>query len=338
MKKIIGFSMVVLFSIGVVFAGGQKAAETAKGSGKLKFVYISKMLSHPWFAQEEIGIKKGCAELGIDYVGIDSNLNDEKCLADVDSAFAMNADALLICMTNQSMGPNIAERCREEGVVMITIDDDVVDETGKPVPHVGLPTKEVGELGGKALAELAIKRNFFAPGNVVKVLQIDVPTLSVIRPRIDGYKDALLAGTPLKPEDIIIVNTSEGMYEDVLKAASPVLLANPNVTHWIITGGNDDMALAPMIILEEQGFNMKNTLACGLGGYEMSLEQFKKGNTSYICIVLQPDVEGYKAVQLAYDFITKGTKIPETTLVSGSIATSENYLTYYPNGKLMTDQ
>jgi hypothetical protein len=49
-------------------------------------------------------------------------------------------------------------------------------------------------------------------------------------------------------------------------------------------------------------------------------------------------VEGYKAVQLAYEFITKGTKIPETTFVSGSIATSENYLTYFPNGKLMTDQ
>jgi L-arabinose transport system substrate-binding protein len=271
-------------------------------------------------------------------VGIDSNLSDEKCLADIDSVFSMNADALLLVVTNQSMGPNIAERCREEGVELVTIDDNIVDEFGNPVPHVGMPTRESGELGGKALAELAVKRNFFAPGNVVKVFQIDVPTTTVIAPRIDGYREALMANSPLRAGDFIRVDTTEGMYEDNLEVAAPVILGNPNVTHWIITGANDDCALAPMTVLEEQGFNMDNVLACGLGGYEMSLEEFKNGNKNYICIVLGPDEEGYQAVKILYDKIVNGTEMPATTLVAGSIADSENYLTYFPNGKLMTDQ
>jgi L-arabinose transport system substrate-binding protein len=327
-------ALIVVFA----FAGCKKQSAKTEGVSKLKFVYISKMLSHPWFAQEEMGIIKACRELGIDYIGIDSNLSDEKCLADVDNAFSMKADALLICMTNQSMGPNIAQQCREENVVLVTIDDNVVDEFGKPVPHVGMPTKESGELGGKALADMAKARGFFAPGNVVKVLQIDVPTTTVFAPRIEGYREALMANSPLKQSDFIVVDTSEGMYEDNLAVSSPVIIANPQVTHWIITGGNDDCALAPMTILEEQGFNMDKVLACGLGGYEMSLEEFKNGNTGYICIVLGPDLEGYKAVQLAYNNIVNKTPMPDFTLVAGNIATSENYLTYFPNGKLMTDQ
>jgi L-arabinose transport system substrate-binding protein len=339
MSKKIKETVLVLLALLTVFAfNACKKSAPEAAEKKLKFVYISKMLSHPWFKQEEMGIIKATQELGIDYVGIDSNLSDEKCLADIDSVFSMNADALLICITNQSMGPNVAELCRAEGVELITIDDNIVDEFGNPVPHVGMPTKESGVLGGKALAELAVKRNFFAPGNVVKVLQIDVPTTTVFAPRIEGYREALMAGTPLKAEDFIVVDTSEGMYEDNLEVSAPVILANPNVTHWIITGANDDCALAPMTVLEEQGFNMDNTLACGLGGYEMSLEEFKNGNKNYICIVLGPDVEGYQAVKIVYDKIVNGVEMPATTLVSGSIADSENYLTYFPNGKLMTDQ
>lgn len=304
----------------------------------LKFVYVSKMLSHPWFIQQEMGIKAACEELGIEYVGIDSNLNDEKALADIDSAFSMEADALLLVITNQSMGPNVAERCKEEGVELITIDDNIVDENGDPVPHVGMPTKEVGELGGAYLGMMANERNFFSEGNKVKVLQIDVPTTTVFAPRLDGYKEALMETTPLTEEDFIRVDTTDGMYEDNLIAASPVILGNPDVTHWIITGANDDCALAPMALLEEQGFNMANTLSCGLGGYEMSLAEFKEGNENYVAIVLQPDLEGYKAVHIAYDKIVNGIEMPETTWVSGAIANSENYLEFYPDGKMITDQ
>lgn len=304
----------------------------------LKFVYVCKMLSHPWFAQEEMGIKKACEELGIEYVSIDSDLNDEKCLADVDSAFTMDADALLLVITNQSMGPNIATRAAEEGVTLVTIDDNIVDAAGAPVPHVGMPTKEVGILGGEELGRMATDRGYFSDGNKVKVLQINVPTTTVFYPRIEGYQEGLKATTPLTDEDFIVVDTSEGMYEDNLAAATPIIVANPDVTHWIITGANDDCALAPMAVLKEQGFNMDNTLACGLGGYEMSLAEFKNGNANYIAIVLQPDVEGYKAVYLAYENIKNGAPIPESTLVSGAIANVDNYLDFFPGGKLMTDQ
>lgn len=316
------------------------SGETVEAGKDLKFVYISKQLSHQWFVQEEMGIKKACDELGIEYVGIDSDNNDEKCLQDIDSAFTMEADALLICITNQSMGPNLAKRCKEENIPLVTIDDNILDEAGNQVPHVGMPTKEVGELGGEELVKMANERGFFEDGNVVKVLQINIPTNTVFAPRLDGYKETLMANTPLKEEDFIRVGAADATaeFEGNMAVSSPVILAHPEVTHWIVTGANDDCALAPMAVLKEQGFDMANVLGCGLGGYEMPLEEFKNGNESYIAIVLQPDVEGYKAVYMAYDYLVSGTEMPENTFVSGSIANAENYLEYYPNGKLMTDQ
>lgn len=332
-KKVLAALLAGLSVLGTAIVGNAEETE-------LKFAYVSKQLTHPWFVQEEMGIKKACEELGIEYIGFDSNGSDEKCLSDIDSVFTMDADALLICITNQSMGPNVAERCEEEGVALITIDDNIVDKDGEPVPHVGMPTKEVGVLGGEELAKMANERGFFEDGNNVKVLQIDIPTNTVFGPRLDGYKEALIANTPLEEDDFIRVEAADptAAYEGNLEVATPIIVGNPDVTHWIITGANDDCALAPMTVLEEQGFDMENVLGCGLGGYEMSLEQFKEGNQSYIAIVLQPDVEGYEAVYAAYNYIVEGTEMPENTYVSGSIANADNYLEFFPNGKMITEQ
>ena len=332
-STILGAAVLIAVVIGIIAVNA-----IVHDKKPLKVAYVCKMLSNSWFVQEEMGIKKACEELGFEYVGLDSNLNDEQCLSDIDSAFAQNCDILLLCTTNQSMGPNIAERCAEEGVVLITLDDNIVDQQGSDVTHVGMPTKEVGVLGGTYLGNLASERNYFTDGNNVKVIAIDVPTTTVIGPRIEGYKEGLMATTPLKEEDFIIVEAAEGMYEDDIEAASPVIIAHPEVTHWIICGANDDCAIAIMAILEEQGFNMDNTLACGLGGYEMSLAEFKKGNPNYISIVLRPDIEGYKAVYLAHDYIVNGTEMPALTEVNGDIATSDTYLDFYPGGKMIIEQ
>jgi len=54
---VVALTAVFFINTGNVFAQGEK---------KLKFAYICKMLTHPWFIAEEKGIKAKCAELGID--------------------------------------------------------------------------------------------------------------------------------------------------------------------------------------------------------------------------------------------------------------------------------
>lgn len=352
-KRLISMVVAVMFTLAFVLAGcgakpvetGTKAEATAKqetsadtAKKKVKIGYISKMLTHPWFIQESMGLEKKAKELGAEYVAIDANLKDEQCLAAVDNLIAQKIDALAICATNQGLGPVIAKKAKEAGIALCTIDDNMVDDENKPIPHVGMPTKEVGIVGGEALGKMANDRGFFKEGNVVKVMQIDVPTVSVFKPRLEGYKEGLMKTCPqLKEEDFIVQGSKDGMFDDDLKVATSIINANPEVTHWIITGANDDCALAPMKILQENKFNMDNTLACGLGGYELSLEEFKKGNKNYACIVLQPDVEGEKAAQMLYDYVVSKKEMPEMTLVGGKVATADNYLEFFPGGKLKVD-
>jgi L-arabinose transport system substrate-binding protein len=323
MKKLILFFVAVLVTAAFafpLFGAGQKPDE-----GELKFAYVCKMLTHPWFIEEENGIKAACAELGIDYVGVDANLDDEACMQAVDNVIGQGADALMVVVTQQSLGPAVVEKCREAGIPVITIDDTIMDSDGNRIPHVGLPTVETGIMGGHALAKIAKERNFFAPGNVVKVMQIDMSFLSVVHDRTVGYKQALQEDLPLDDDDFIVQDSKTGMFEENLPVASAILNANPDVTHWIVTGINDDGAIAPLRVFEENGFPLENVLACGLGGYIMSYEEFQKSHNSYIVTKLQPFAEGEAAVNILYDFITEGKEMPMETLVPGVIVTKENY-------------
>jgi L-arabinose transport system substrate-binding protein len=319
------------------------AVETSAPAGKkVKIGYISKLLTHPWFQQEEFGMKKEPEKLGIEFVSVDANLKDEAFLAAMDNLIAQKVDALAVVATNQGMGPIIAKKAAENNIALITIDDSLKDSEGKQVPHVGMPTQEVGMMGGEALAKAAIARDFFKAGNKVKVLAVDSLKVSVVHERTLGYIEGLKKQYPdLKDEDIIIADTKDANFEDVLPVVSSTLNANPNVTHWIVTAGNDDGALAAIKIFEEAKFNMKNILACGLGGYELSLNQFKKGGDSanaYMVVGLGPDVEGAKAINILNNFITKKEKMPENTYVGGSLVNVDNYLTFFPNGKLSWKQ
>lgn len=326
MKKYLLMLIVCVFTFSVLLSivvAGQKEDE-----GELKFAYVCKMLTHPWFIEEENGIKARVEKLGLDYVGVDANLDDEACMQAVDNVIGQGADALMIVVTQQSLGPAVVEKCREAGIPVITIDDTIEDSDGNRIPHVGLPTVETGIMGGHALAKLAKERGFFDPGNVVKVMQIDMSFLSVVHDRTVGYKAALQEDLPLKDDDFIVQDSKTGMFEENLPVASAILNAHPDVTHWIVTGINDDGAIAPLRVFEENGFPMENVLACGLGGYIMSYEEFQKSHNSYIVTKLQPFAEGEAAVQILYDYITEGKEMPEETLVPGVIVTKDNYMDF----------
>lgn len=324
MKKYLIFLTISIFLYAValpVFSSAPKGED----EDNLMFAYVCKMLTDPWFINEENGIRASVEELWIDYVAVDADMDDTACMQAVDDVIEQGADALMIVVTQQSLGPAVVEKCREVDIPVITIDVTIKDNEGNQVSHVGSPTVESGKMGGHVLAKLAKERGFFAPGNVVKVMQIDMSFRSVMHDRTVGYRAALMEDLPLKDSDFIVQDSKTGGFEENLTVARAILNTNPDVTHWLVTGINDQGAIAPLRIFEEQGFQLANVLACGLGGYKMSFEEFQKPHNSYIVTRLQPFTGGETAVQILFDYITEDTPMPETTLVPGVIVTKENY-------------
>jgi len=307
-----------------------KAEESGMEQKKIRIGYVCKMLSHPWFIEEEEGMKKKAEELGVEIISIDADQKDEKFIAGVDSLLAQGVDGMAVVVTNQGLGPAIAKKCKDAGIPLVTIDDTIQDENGNQVPHVGFPVKEFAIMGGKELGKIARERGFFNEGNVVKVMQIDMPHLSVVHERTIGFKEALMQECPeLKEGDFIQQGSETGMFDENLPIASAIFNAHPEVTHWIVTGINDDGALAPLKIFQEANFNMDNVIACALGGYELTLAEFQKGSKSIIAVGFQASVAGQQAVQVLYDNIVNGKPLPEMTASGGTLVTLDNWKEYF---------
>ena len=309
--------------------------EETTDASDIKLGYICKMLTHPWFIQESWGCEQKCAELGVQYTAIDSDLDDEQSMAAINNLIAQEYDGLAVVTPNIGSGCAIDTLCKEAGVPWILIDSATEEDCdGNIIPMVEMPSFDAGVMGGEALAALAKEKGFFEEGNIVKVLAIDIPTINVVHDRALGYKEGIFSKcSELKEEDFIFADSVDGMFEDDLVVSSAVFNANPEVTHWIIAGLNDDCGIAPLQALREVGFDMDNAIACGLGGNELSLDQFNNGNENYICVVIASDKEGAAAMQQLYDNITKGTPL-EHEYVPGSMASVDNYYEFFPDGKL----
>ncbi|AOQ23639.1 L-arabinose-binding periplasmic protein [Moorella thermoacetica] len=345
MKSKIFFAIVVFILVGTLLAGcgskqspssqqqSQQTQQTQQVQKKLKFGYICKALTNPWFIMEEYGLKKKAQELGAEVISVDANLKDEAFMSAMDNLIAQKVDGLAVVVTNQSMGPVVAKKAQDAGIPLITIDDEI---TG--VPHVGMPTRQLGVDGGKELVRVAKERGFFDKGNNVMFLAIDTLTVPVVHERIEGYVDGFLQAMPDFPkEKILRPNAKDYFYEAALAATSAVINAHPEVTHWIIASGNDDAVAAAFKVLEERKFNFKNVLGIGIGGYELALNLFKKGGDEAKAFMdwgLYPDKEGEKAVELLYDNIVNKKPIPEKTFIGGKLVNFDNWQEFFPNGEL----
>jgi len=294
---------------------------------EIKVAYICKDLSNSWFEDVVRGIKNSSLEHDVNYIVYNADFDDAKCLEYVDAAIEWGADGILICTTNQKLGPAIAKKCSEAEVMLVTIDDTMTDDNGFQLPHIGMATTELCTMGGSALSKMAKERDFFAEGNIVKVLQIDVSILSVFQERLSGYNEAIITQTPIVLDDIITIDSPTGMLYDNIEVLKASDIDWHSATHWIITGSNDDCALACLYVLREAGIPEDNIIACGLGlsSRENVLNEFVSGNENYISIAAQPEVEGEKGVEMVYEYVNKGVSPNSMTVIGGQIITMNNY-------------
>lgn len=311
-----------------VFAGGQKEAAGGAEEDQIKIAYVCKMLTHPWFQAEEKGAVEMAEELGVEYFSIDANLDDEAFMQGVENALARGVDGLMVCITDAEMGPTVSQMAADAGVPVVAINDPFEDHNGNPIPHVGVDTYGTCYMGGEAMAALAETNGFFEPGNNVKVMSVNVSFKTFLHERTLGFQDGIMDNSPLTEADMITEDNETGMFEQVLPVAQSIINANPDVTHWLVTGLNDDSAVAPLRALEESGFNMNNVIACGMGGYSLSYEEFIKGNDTYLAIKLQPETHGSEGVRVLYEKLAEGKEIERFTTTSGVVVGIDTYEEY----------
>ena len=75
----------------------------------------------------------------------------EKVLSAIDNLGAQGAQGFVICAPDVRLGPAIEARAKRYNMKFVTVDDQLVDSTGKPladVPHLGMSAFKIGNQVG----------------------------------------------------------------------------------------------------------------------------------------------------------------------------------------------
>jgi L-arabinose transport system substrate-binding protein len=289
------------------------------------FVVINKSADQQYFIDLQTSFVETAEEMGAEAKKFDAKLDPNLGVSLVNDAISAGAKGIAITVPDQTIGPAIAEAAEEAGVTLIATDDSIVDADGDPVPFVGFDGKDMGRKVGEAAAELLTENGWLEDEDKkVGVLSVEVQTLSVCNDRTDNEKAAILdAGMP---EDQIFPVPYTGEALSAQDAAGPVITANPDITHWVVFGCNDEGVLGTLNALATAGFTPDEIIGVGLGAYEACKPWAAGQESGFKAALFISGLDvGQTAAEVLYDAVVNGVEPPKETFAPTSIVTAENY-------------
>jgi L-arabinose transport system substrate-binding protein len=303
--------------------GGAPAAQAAED---VKIGFLVKQPEEPWFQDEWKFAEIAAKEKGFTLVKIGAP-SGEKVMSAIDNLAAQKAQGFIICTPDVKLGPGIVAKAKADKLKMMTVDDRLVDGSGKPidaVPHMGISAYNIGKQVGEGIAAEIKKRGW----DMKEVGAIDVTyeQLPTAHDRTTGATDALVAaGFP--KANVIAAPQAKTDTENAFNAANIALTKNPQFKHWVAYGLNDEAVLGAVRAAEGRGFKADTMIGIGIGGSESAINEFKKPNSTgfFGTVIISPKRHGEETSTLMYDWITQGKEPPKLTLTAGMLATRDNY-------------
>ena len=311
-------------SLAAVAAGAMfAAAPAAQASDPVKIGFLVKQPEEPWFQDEWKFAEQAAKDKGFTLVKIGAP-SGEKVMSAIDNLAAQKAQGFIICTPDVKLGPGIVAKAKAHNLKMMTVDDRLVDGSGKPiesVPHMGISAYNIGKQVGEGIAAEIKKRGWDMKD--VGAIDVTYEQLPTAHERTTGATDALVAaGFP--KANVIAAPQARTDTENAFNAANIALTKNPQFKHWVAYGLNDEAVLGAVRAAEGRGFKADNMI--GIGGSDSALNEFKKPNPTgfFGTVIISPKRHGEETSDLMYTWITTGKEPPKLTLTTGMLATREN--------------
>ena len=321
MKK----GLILLILICVVF---NSYCDEFKGK-KIKIGYICKMGDHPWFVQEIEGAKAKAAQLGIELETQDVQLDAVLTLETMDRMIANEVHGIVIVAPDKKLGPLVIQKAKDANIPLLAVDDEIKDAEGNSASYVGTDGHVLGQQVGTEIARIYKAENFAAKGNNVMAISVDDPNITVCMLRSKGAEDAFTEQIPDFPKENILhipYNNTDGSAKIMMAST---IVANKDVTHWLIWSANDGGVIGAIEALEDAGYLSEHIIGVGIGGamsYQIFNSPDKNGFRSTVWIDAKK--MGSKAISVIYDKITKGNEMPAKSILNGTLVSPENFETY----------
>lgn len=292
----------------------------------IKIGFLVKMPEQAWFINEqkaaaEVGKKEGFSVVNI------GTPDGEKVLAAIDNLGAQGAQGFVICPPDVRLGPAIRARARQYNMKFATVDDQLVDGSGKPlagVPHLGMSAFKIGNQVGQAIAD-EMKRRGWKPEEV-GALRITNDQLPTAKQRTDGATQTLLA-SGFKPQRIFDAPQRSTDDEGGFNAASPVLARHPDIKKWVIYALNEETVLGAVRATEQLRVPAADVIGVGINGAGEAFAEFQKTQPTgfYGTIAVSSPNHGRQSAHNLVNWIRTGHEPPADTQTAGKLMTRSNW-------------
>ncbi|MDQ6636770.1 MAG: substrate-binding domain-containing protein [Candidatus Dormibacteraeota bacterium] len=309
----------------VLLACGGSGSGGSSSSKKPLLVAIYKSGTQQYFIDQATGFKAEATQLGADTKVYDVALDGNKAVNTVNDAIAAGANGIGITVPDQKIGPAVARAAKDAKIPLVATDDAISDSSGAPVPFVGFDGRDMGtKVGQEAGKELATAGWLKDSSKKVAALVVEAPTVSVIVDRTTAEREQL-KNAGMTADQLITVPYS-GETDSALQAAGPVLTAHPQITNWVVVGGNDEGVKGTLLALQNAGIKPDNVIGVGLGAYEACKPWAASQPSGFkSALYISGKDVGQAAAKVLYDNVKNGTKLPQKTIAKTTIVNKDNY-------------
>lgn len=326
LKAATSVALAVILAVGVGTGCAPKDGSSAAGAdgSKITIGFLVKMPEEPWFQHEWEFAQKAADQYGFNLAKIGAT-DGEKVLSAIDNLAAQGAQGFVICTPDVRLGPAIVAKAGAAGMKVYTVDDQLIDASGKPmdVPYMGISAKQIGETVGKELHEEMTRRGWKPEETGAAAITFD--ELNTSKERTEGAILALTAaGFPADRVFRAPEKTTDT--EGGFNAASTLLTQHPEVKHWLAFSLNDEGVMGAVRAMEGRGFAAADIIGVGIGG-NTCLVEFEKPEPSgfHASVLLSPVRHGFEVTERLYKWIKDGVEPPKDIRTSGILITRENY-------------
>lgn len=327
MKKFLVILMSLVMILSLTACGGNSSTEpeTNKSDNTadsvsneektLKFAYVVKNQTNPFFISMAQGFKDACDKNGIEYV-VQATESEDEIDAQIqmcETLLTQNYDAIMVTPLSSSAVVPFIQSCNDSEVPIILIDTGADEEALKAIGaeadyFATSDNKQSGVLAAQALADVL--------GNEGKIAVLNGSAGSTTGIAIaEGFHEVLDASNlTIAAEQAADWNRNLGY--DVF---TNILSANPNLDG--VVCANDEMALGAVRAIEDAGMEMIPIFS--INATQDGIDAVKAG-TIVGTVDKKPYEQGYSAVEKALSLLNGQELSAKVEMLEPSMVNASN--------------
>jgi L-arabinose transport system substrate-binding protein len=314
----------ILAAAAAGLAGTGSVSAAVAADSQLTIAYIQKQGDQQYFVDEAKGARDEAKALGNVKVNVvNVQMDSNAAISAMNVMVGQKVDGIAIVVPDQQIGPQVIDMADRAKIPLVSSDDPIKSGTGTPAAFVGFDGYQMGYKVGKAAGEFYKKAGWKA--GETRIAAAFEQQLSVCQDRQHGEEDGFKSVTGGEMPTIIKIGTDNSVVDSQNRTAA-VVTANPQISHWVVWGCNDENETGAVTALANAGMKSDNIIGVGLGAY-LTCKDWKAGQTSgnKAALFISGHDVGSAAVKVLVDSIRNHTPLPAKTVANTTIVTPENW-------------